>query len=177
VPAAVLMAMTHAVFHAYPGPRIAPGEVLSYLNRHMTRFHWPRFVTALYAIFDSRDRTLRVSSAGHMPPVLFRESSGGAMQMSYDPVFPLGVAAFEQVPTATHTLRPGDRLLFYTDGVTERFSPSDEMYGVERLLQRFGASDAADPEQAVSALMTDVDGFASGRPAEDDQTLLVAFVE
>jgi sigma-B regulation protein RsbU (phosphoserine phosphatase) len=177
VPAAVLMAMTHAVFHAFPGPRVQPGDVLHYLNRHMTSFQWPRFVTALYAVYDCRDRSLRVSSAGHNPALLFRAATGEAQQLADEAVFPLGVSEFEQVPITAHRLERGDRLLFYTDGITERFSPQGEMYGVERLLERFRSSDGGGPESAIAWIMSDVEAFADGRPAEDDQTLLVAFVD
>lgn len=176
VPAAVLMAMTHAVFHAIPEPRVAPGEVLNYLNRHMTNFRWPRFVTALYAVFNCRDRTLRVSNAGHNPPLHYRAETGEVAQLVHDSVFPLGVAEFGDVPTASDRLAPGDRLLFYTDGITERFAPGGELYGVERLLERFRLCPARSPDAAVEWLMSDVDGFAGARPADDDQTLLVGFV-
>ncbi len=175
-PAAMLMAMTHAVFHAQSDALASPPLLLDRLNRHMLANRWPRFVTALYAIFDPASRVLEFASAGHMPPVLARAGSEPA-DVACDPLFPLGVAAFDELPSARCELQSGDRLLFYTDGVSERFAPHGELYGVERLRARFGQPHATTADAAAAEIMSAVEAFAAGRSAEDDQTLLVAYLD
>lgn len=175
-PAAMLMAMTHAVFHAQTDTLASPPLLLDRLNRHMLAHRWPRFVTALYAVFDPASRILEFSSAGHMPPILAR-AGGEPADLAGEPLFPLGVAAFDELPVARHELQPGDRLLFYTDGITERFAPHGELYGVDRLRARFGQLQASTADAAAAEIIAAVEAFAAGRPAEDDQTLLVAFLE
>lgn len=92
-----------------------------------------RFATAVLAELDVGTGVLRYLNAGHPPPLLLRggrfvrELSGGRRM-------PLGVDD-EQVELATETLEPGDRLLVYTDGVTEARASDGEPFGVGRLLE------------------------------------------
>ena len=74
-------------------------------------------------------------------------------------------------------LQPGDRILMYTDGITERFSIDGETYGEERLLRQLEGGGNIQPEELLSAIMKDVDDFANGRPADDDQALLLGIVQ
>ena len=70
-------------------------------------------------------------------------------------------------------LRPGDRLVLYTDGVTDRQGPDGQCFDLERLaaaLQRYAADS---PVTLLERLVVDVEVFTGGREADDDQTLLV----
>ncbi|MEJ2728722.1 MAG: PP2C family protein-serine/threonine phosphatase, partial [Deltaproteobacteria bacterium] len=92
-------------------------------------------------------------------------------------VFPMGVDPYDQVPVTEAELQPGDRILMYTDGITERFSMDGNTYGEERLLRQLEVGGNIQPEELLTAIMKDVDDFAAGRPADDDQALLLAIVE
>jgi sigma-B regulation protein RsbU (phosphoserine phosphatase) len=72
-----------------------------------------------------------------------------------------------------HPLEAGDRVLFYTDGVTERSDVHDEMYELPRLIQTFERTAHLPPTEQVLAIVGDVDKFAGQREPEDDQTLLL----
>src|SRR5205814_2065862 len=73
-PAAVLMAITHAIAHAQPGTHTPPPVLLGYLNDRLARAYTRggTFVTAFYAVLDPAKRTLTYSTAGHNPPRLVR---------------------------------------------------------------------------------------------------------
>ena len=73
--------------------------------------------------------------------------------------------------------QPGDRFLIYTDGLTERFDPAGKTYGEERLLQSLATDSAQDPQGVIAAIMANVEQFASGLPADDDQALLLGIVQ
>jgi sigma-B regulation protein RsbU (phosphoserine phosphatase) len=73
-------------------------------------------------------------------------------------------------------LHPGDRILMYTDGITERFNTDRETYGEERLLRQLEAGGDLQPQELLTAIMQDVNAFANGRPADDDQALLLGIV-
>lgn len=175
-PSAVVMAMARSVFHALPGPADEPAEVLHHLNRHLVDLWEDRFVTALYAVVDSSRRRMRVASAGHLDPILVRMPRRDVVPFHAPGVFPIGVDAFANIPVSTLELRPGDHLLFFTDGVSERFNPQREMYGVERLGRALAAAAGDDPQRVVSALVADVDAFAAAAPPDDDQTFLLCVI-
>ena len=176
-PAAVMMAMTCALFRSYPEPPTEPGELIYFLNQHLCKVADPSFVTALYIVYDGERHRLKISRAGHPPPMIYRASEKKAIEYTCGGVFPLGVDSYEQVPVTEAELQPGDRILMYTDGITERFSMDGETYGERRLLQQLEGSGNIQPEELLTAIMKDVDDFANGRPADDDQALLLAIVE
>jgi sigma-B regulation protein RsbU (phosphoserine phosphatase) len=74
-------------------------------------------------------------------------------------------------------LQPGDRILFYTDGVPERHDPDDDMYDHPRFTATIERTADLSPQEQVRAIIADVDVFARGREPDDDQTLLLMAVE
>ena len=76
-------------------------------------------------------------------------------------------------PAARATLEPGDRLLLYTDGVTEAFNSADEAYGVDRLLAEVRAQGEGAATALVERICRSVTSFAGSAPQSDDITLTV----
>ena len=176
-PAAVMMAMTCALFRSYPEPPADPGELLFFLNQHLCKVADPSFVTALYVVYDAERRRLKIARAGHPHPMIYRSAEKKALEYKCGGVFPMGVDPYDQVPVTEAELQPGDRILMYTDGITERFSKDGNTYGEERLLRQLERDVDLQPQEMLTAIMKNVEDFAAGRPADDDQALLLAIVE
>jgi sigma-B regulation protein RsbU (phosphoserine phosphatase) len=175
-PSAIVMAMIRAVFHAFPGPRADPSAVLQYINQQF-RFLWgtSMLATALYAVVHIRDLRVRMACAGHLSPVLLRGDSAGPMETSG--TIPLLLMDVPFIPCADFTLAPGDQLLFYTDGITEREDFEGKMYEIQRLTNAFISGRTLEPNSLLQSLAADVARFASGRELTDDQTLLLVSVD
>ena len=176
-PAAVMMAMTCALFRSYPEPPAEPGKLIFFLNQHLCKVAEPSFVTALYVVYDANHHTLKIARAGHPPPMIYRSAEKKAVEVNCSGVFPLGVDPYEQVPVTDVELKPGDRILLYTDGITERFSSDGETYAEERLLHQLASDGNPRPRELLAAIMKDVNDFAGERPADDDQALLLGIVQ
>ena len=177
-PAAVLMAMTCALFRSYPGSADDPAAVMHYLNEHLCKVADPSFMTALYIYFDANEQTMQISRAGHPLPMVYRNSDQNAVELDCPGVYPLGIEPYEiQIPVTEVKLQPGDRFLVYTDGLTERFDPKGGTYGEERLLQTLATDSSHDPQGIIAAIMVDVEQFADGLPPDDDQALLLGIVQ
>jgi len=177
-PAAVLMAMTCALFRSYPGSAADPAEVLHYLNEHLCKVADPSFMTALYAYYDAKTHTMRIARAGHPLPMVFRNSDKKAIELPCPGVYPLGIEPYEiEIPVTETNLEQGDRFLVYTDGLTERFNMEENTYGEERLLSLLATDGTDDPQGVLAAIMADVEQFAGKRPADDDQALLLGIVQ
>jgi serine phosphatase RsbU (regulator of sigma subunit) len=176
--AAVVMAMTRAVFHAKPELHESPTKLLQFLNEHF-RYMWgaARFVTALYCVYDANTRTLDMACAGHCPPLLYRAATRRVEVLPCQRVIPLIIQEMPEVPVVQVQLHPSDRLLLYTDGITERFSPAREEFGVERLRQALVETVENTPQGAIEGIMSRVRLHASDRPPGDDQTLLLCVVK
>ena len=176
-PAAVMMAMTCALFRSCPGLYDQPEKVLDFINANLCKVNKESFVTAIYAVYDHRRRTLRVARAGHPLPILFHPAQGTAREVACTGVFAMGLDLYDHVPVTEISLQQGDRLLLYTDGVSERFSAEEQPYGTERLCRLMERPDADGPAEAIGLIMKDLETFSGGHPADDDQALVMAFVE
>ena len=166
------MAMIRAAVHAFPGFACDPAEMVRYLNRHF-EFLWesPMFATALCALVEPAERSVTIACAGHPPPLLL---SGGRVQLfPVQATMPVLMMDLPSVPEVRQVLQPGDRVLFYTDGVTERLDPGDDMYDLPRLMASLERSAAQTPDEQVQSIVRDLDAFGGDREPDDDQTLLV----
>jgi sigma-B regulation protein RsbU (phosphoserine phosphatase) len=176
-PATVMMAMTCALFRSCPELHDRPEKVLDFINTNLCKVNKESFVTAIYAVYDGTRRTLRVARAGHPPPILFRPAEGQAREVPCEGVFMMGFDPYEHIPVVEIRLEPEDRVLLYTDGVSERFNPDKQPYGEERLCRQTERPGAVGPAAVVDGILQDLEAFAGGRPADDDQTLVMAFIE
>ncbi len=175
-PAAIVMAMIRAVVHTYPGVADDPPAVLHYINRHF-RFLWetPMYATALYGVLDAGRRTLRLSSAGHPLPLLCRRGDVSALAVETS----LCVLWDElgEVPCVEHALQAGDRIAFYTDGITDRQAADGTMFDLERVSAALLRAGALSPADAVTAMVAELEVFAGGEESDDDQTLLIVGID
>jgi len=123
-------------------------------------------VTAAYIYIDAGMATY--ASAGHPPPLVWRE---GRVEELRQESLPLG--RFRQAEYRNEELRvsPGDRILLYTDGLTEAPSPAGEPFGDERLREILASSGEPD---AILGRLADWTGRGPGEPLDDDVTLVVA---
>ncbi len=172
-PAAVVMAITHSLAHSHPGPHTPPGNMLSYLNQKLCDYPVGdgTFVTAFYGVYNPRTRTLDYSSAGHPAPRLRPDRSYDIVPLDQARTVPWGIDPEAHFDRASHTFSPGDLLLLYTDGITESFSPTGEMFTTDRLDQVLRSS-PNEPQVIINSVRAAVDMFTHPNRAEDDRTLL-----
>jgi sigma-B regulation protein RsbU (phosphoserine phosphatase) len=176
-PAAVLMAITHAIAHAQPGTHTPPGALLAYLNNQLARAYTldGTFITAFYAVLDPANRTLTYSSAGHNPPRLVRD--GRVLSLDESGGLPLGIAAGQIYEQSTVALQNGDLLLLYTDGITEAMAPAQgadvqQLFGNDRLDQLLLDCGTRSPEECINRVRSEIATFCENVPPTDDQTLI-----
>ncbi|WP_079169916.1 PP2C family protein-serine/threonine phosphatase [Mangrovactinospora gilvigrisea] len=139
-----------------------------------------RFVTAVVADL-SYDGTMELLNRGHPAPLLVRGASDrqGEAELAEPPApaLPFGMAALaradEPAPTARFTLAPGERVLFYTDGLSEARDRNGDFYP---LLEQAAAPLAEpDPASALKQLRSDADRHAGPGPSDDSALLLVDY--
>ena len=118
--AAVIMGRIRSALRAYALEFPGPADVLGKLDRKMQYFEeGDVMATVSYAVLDPDSGQLRISSAGHLPPVIAAPGQRGAMaQIAVDP--PIGVADAAVRQVTTLALAPGAVLCLFTDGLVER---------------------------------------------------------
>jgi phosphoserine phosphatase RsbU/P len=176
-PAAVLMAITHAIAHSQPGSHTPPAVLLNYLNEHLTRSYTQAgtFVTAFYAILDPAKRQLTYSRAGHNPPRVVRGNR--VLSLDRNGALPLGIVPTEKYGESVIALEPGDLLVIYTDGITEARSPLNgpegrQFYEVDRLDKLLLDCAGGSAARCIERIRADLTAFCGNAPLTDDQTLI-----
>ena len=115
------------------------------------------------------DRRLRVAS-GHPAPLRVGENGVEICEQSRG--IPIGAYPKFEYTESRLTLRKGDRLLLFTDGATEVLNESEDMLGVDRLLERLKRQQSLDPDSALDELMADLRRWSGSHDLDDDITLL-----
>ena len=175
LPAALLMSNLQAAVRAFAQDAAAPSAICASVNRLLCRNMAPgRFATFFYARIDAAVRRLVYSNAGHNPP-LHISHSGVLTPMSTGGMV-LGVFPDTGYEQAELPLNRGDRLVFYTDGITEARDAEGEEYGEERLMATALDARAQSADGMKAALLEDVNRFSDGK-FEDDATLIVVGVD
>jgi phosphoserine phosphatase RsbU/P len=173
VPAALLMATLQASLRTI-APENAPlADLVARLNRYACAhsLNGMRFTTAVLAEYSTASRRLTYVNAGHNAPILRR--ANGAVETLETGGLPLGIRLDRQYETSSLELRPGDALIFFTDGVVEAFNESGEEFGNERWLSAIRSLPDWDASQTLQFLMKRVDEFVGATRQSDDITCLV----
>lgn len=179
VHAALLMAVTRTLFFQEAVRSLSPREVvyavhsgLLTIGNAVEGYGMDPFVTAFYAVLHRPTGRLRYVRAAQDRPLLVRPGEA-PIPIVGDGRF-LGMIEGLTLQEHEISLHPGDKLLLYSDGVTDARNEADEPYGLERLKQSLVAADECATDGGVMAcLVRDVNEWRGGAPAFDDVTMLL----
>jgi predicted ester cyclase len=171
VPAALVMATTCGMLQlaAQGSDSSSPGEVLSRVNETLlARIPLNMFVTCFYAVLDPESATLSYANAGHDLPYLWH---GGCCEELRARGMPLGLMPGMSYEEGEVSLREGESVLFYSDGLVEAHDPKGEMFGFPRLRAR--VAEHGEERELGDFLLEELYTFVGeGWEQEDDITLL-----
>jgi phosphoserine phosphatase RsbU/P len=173
VPAALLMATLQASLRTIAGEGVPVAELVTRLNRYASAYSLDgrRFTTAVLCEYDPGTRRLTYVNAGHNAPILRR--ANGSFETLETGGLPLGIKLGAEYQTATLELRPGDALIFFTDGVVEAFNESGEEFGNSRWQGAIHNLPGWNAQETLQFLMKRVDEFVGPTRQSDDITCLV----
>lgn len=172
IPAALLMSFLRASLRTSAQIGYAPHIALAKVgNLLFDSIDDNRFVTAIYGILDSTNKTFVFSNAGHNPPLLIRPD-GEYRFVEYGDL-PLGM--FEDAHYHQHFIRfeAGQMMVIYTDGITEAANPNGEEYGQERFAKRVLDGIHLSARDLIDHIRLGVSDFTEKRFLDDDGTLFI----
>jgi sigma-B regulation protein RsbU (phosphoserine phosphatase) len=171
IPAALLMSNLQAAVRAFASDVAEPQALCQQVNRILCgNIAEGRFISFFYCVLDATAGVLTYTNAGHYFPILVRADGSTERLGEGGPV--LGVLADAEYDQAHVTLAPGDRLVLFTDGLTEARSDADEEFGEARLLDA-AVRHRACSAPAIQARLADAVATFTGGRLHDDATLIV----
>jgi serine phosphatase RsbU (regulator of sigma subunit) len=169
-PAALRMAMAHSLIRDRVEVEASPAALLTQVNRALIIQDMDmHFITAVYAILDPENATMKYAIAGHPPPFL-REASGQVKELAGRGIA-LGVSLEAHYEDINLAMAPGDSLVAFTDGVTDANSPSHETYNLTQLKNAISSA-PSQAEALLNHLQSTLAGWVKEAPNYDDITLL-----
>lgn len=175
LPAALMMSNLQAAVKVTAAEWIAPAELCERVNKLACRNgSVDKFISFFYATYDPRTRTLIYCNAGHNPPIILRQRGDEQRLHSSDIV--LGQRPEWTFRDTELQLEPGDRLVLYTDGITEAGAHDDNEFGEERLIMTLRENPNLPAKDLLETIVGQVANHCSNR-FEDDATCLVLSVD
>ncbi|MBC8185430.1 PP2C family protein-serine/threonine phosphatase [candidate division KSB1 bacterium] len=172
IPGAILMSNLQAAFRASAWQHRDPVEVMEKINNQIVRTtSAEKYATFFYGIFDTHKLTFTFTNAGHNFPIIKKEtgdhcflSEGGLI---------IGVQPDFKYQSTTVKLKPGDTIVFYTDGITEALNLDVEEFGEQQLINIVLNFPFRTAEELRNHIYEEMMQFTRGTAQYDDLTLIV----
>ena len=173
IPAAMFMMTAKTMIKDYALTRTNTSEIFTEVNERLCENNEAgMFATAWIGILDLKTRILQFTNAGHNFPIIQKK---GMPCEALEKKHGLFLAGMEGVVYRQDEmqLNPGDRILLYTDGVTESHNPKKELFGEERLMNILNRTDGEKGETVLSGILNEVKTFEAGVEQFDDITMSI----
>jgi sigma-B regulation protein RsbU (phosphoserine phosphatase) len=170
-PAALYAALISGIMRAATSQALSPAEMLKQLNDSLQeRKMDAQYVTMVFAVWNDEKQTLQIANAGAVQPLFCR---GGQVETVQAEGFPLGM--FKDITYEEFTLstRPGDAIVFFSDGIADAVNEHEEMFGTERLAALITEQSQNSAEGMVDVIYKELSAFQGGVERFDDETVIV----
>jgi serine phosphatase RsbU (regulator of sigma subunit) len=171
IPAALFMAVTLTLLKGKMEPGLSPGELLTMVNDELARDNPLVFATIVCGVYTCSTGELVMSEGGHCTPYIVR-ADGRIEPIKLKKSLPLAAMEDSVYHDGHMALGHGDRLILYTDGITEAENANQEQYSPERLHEFLGMTAGMSSAETIDALLMHVFMFADGAPQSDDIAVL-----
>lgn len=172
-PAALFMGKVVSEFKFSARDRLDPAEVLSQLNNSIaSESTGGLFVTLTYAIFDMRNKKLKMSNGGHLPVVVAGPDKRSEL-VTAEGGMPIGVMEGAEFANYECSIGDGECYAFYSDGISEARNRKKEEYGVEQLQKTLAEHHAKPLQTILDNAILDIGRFTGKAEQHDDMTLIL----
>lgn len=175
VSGALIMSASRSVFRMLSEEELSVGETMKRANTRIKKdIKSGMFVALLYAVLDAEDGSVGLCSAGQTQPLLLSAKTAEVTLVeTVGDTFPLGILDDVNYEETQLQMAPGDKVVYYTDGIVEAMNKNEEMYGFERLQEVVKSSPAETAEALMNDIISSVSDFTGAAPQHDDLTIIV----
>ncbi len=170
VAASMLMAHLHALLRALSGTGLPLAQMVERASRVFCESTLANQYATLVCGRAEKNGDVELCNAGHLAPLL---KQGTSVRSIGSTGLPLGLFCREEFSVERVHLDKGDRLLLFTDGLSETQSPQGAEFGVQRIAELAQEQDSMTAQELVRSFVSKAAGFRAGVPPKDDLTLMV----
>jgi len=151
-------------------PKITFANINSIITSHLDKYS-PHYVSAFYGVLDTESFNFTYCKAGHLPPLWYRKAEKDVHTLDARGTV-LGLFKRRKFEQKTVQLKSGDKIIFYTDGITEARNKKEEQFGIKRLKEIIISRKDAKPLQLNTSIFRAVRKFIGRKIQKDDMTLI-----
>ncbi len=176
-PAALFMMTAKTMIKDYAMTHGSTSEIFTDVNDRLCENNEAgMFATAWIGILDTRTMIMQYTNAGHNYPMIRQAGKSFEMIRKRHGLFLAGMEGIKYKQSELQ-LSPGDRILLYTDGVTEAHNIQNALYGEDRLVEVLNATEDESGDMVLTKVLSDVGKFSEGAPQFDDITMMVVTIK
>ncbi len=149
-----------------------PTVLMEKMNSHFYEIFRSMFATGYYALIDLEKREARMTKAGHMDPLIWKNDERNLLKLE-SPGLGLGIMPDVKYKEIKVGINPGDKILFFTDGLPEQKNEAGEMYTQEKMEALFKDLCLKGEQHIVNCLFEDLESFRGNCGYQDDVTLML----
>src|ERR1700733_2378022 len=176
-PAALYAALTSGILRSLAPQHLSPAAMLAALNDQLQeRKLDSQYVTMLMAVWDDSNQTLQIANAGSVQPLFVAanpDDKPPTVRTIQAEGFPLGLFPNAEYEEFTLSTRPGDLIVFFSDGIVDAVNATGDMFGDERLTKLLESQHPPTAQSTVDAILQAVTDFQAGTAHFDDETIVV----
>jgi serine phosphatase RsbU (regulator of sigma subunit) len=179
VSGALVMSAARSVFRMLSEEHARVDEIMVRANRRAKKdMRSGMFIALLYAVLDAENKSMIICSAGQTQPIYYSSTSGETKLVeTKGDTFPLGIVEEAEYAETQISLSPGDKAIFYTDGVVEAMNEKREFFGFDRLLDIVHKENASSADALLHKILEQVKEFSGSAEQHDDITIISVSVE
>jgi len=172
IPAALIASMMKIVFSIYSEISGSPCELLTAMNKTLFGNIEERFITAGYIEIDQESNKAIFARAGHEPLLHYKKENN-----SIEELLPkggaIGIIADMKITEVPLELESGDKIILYSDGITEAINRGKEFYELDRLKSHIVENSDLNHKLLTESIISDLKSWTGGEDFQDDLTLIV----
>jgi serine phosphatase RsbU (regulator of sigma subunit) len=178
VDAGMVMGMTKSAIHSLAEQNLATRELVLKLNKHLYNIlDRQKFITLVYAEYSAEEGTFTWSGAGHEHVIVVRDGKEGEHEVEVIMTGGVILGVFydieEDISQKSVTLNKGDKVILYTDGVTEARNEAKEFFTLERLVDMVKHAPQLSAQDLLEYINKKIQEYIEDTPQWDDITLVV----
>ncbi len=175
VSGALVMAASRSIFRVLADPEVSVSHMMLEGNRRLKHdVKKGMFVALVYALLDPIGKKMTIVNAGQTQPIICSKHSDLPLYIDTEgDRFPLGIVEDCDYQETIVSLKTGDTVVLYTDGIVEAMNELGEMYGFDRFIDMINANRELDADEFLRTLMADVTDFVGDAEQHDDLTIVV----
>jgi serine phosphatase RsbU (regulator of sigma subunit) len=173
IPAALVVTMSKMIFSIYAPRYSSAKQLLTRVNSEVFKLLLDyQYISAFYAIYDPKKKILRYSNAGHCLPLLYKKTTNKIKSLDTEQGFFVGMMEESFYMEKAVKIEKGDRLIMYTDGITEIQGKDKSEFGIEKLASYTVKNNNLTKDDFCLNLLNTINVFSNNAKKNDDIALL-----